>query len=152
MVLLTFVGPWPLFSVSWSFYTIDRTHWTGDQPVSRPLPTQRTARTQNKLTQTSMPQVDFELTILVFEREKTVHALDRAVTVFGGTWCSSIKFRRIVYIFFILYGFVVGLGEKSVLRSEFYVLWTRQKRTPCATSCLSVCDLVSESKLLYRLF
>jgi hypothetical protein len=31
-----------------------------------------------------MPQVGFELTILVFEREKTVHALDRVVTVIGA--------------------------------------------------------------------
>jgi hypothetical protein len=31
-----------------------------------------------------MPQVGFELTISVFERAKTVHALDRAATVIGG--------------------------------------------------------------------
>jgi hypothetical protein len=30
-----------------------------------------------------MPQVGFELTIPVFERAKTVHALDRAATVIG---------------------------------------------------------------------
>jgi hypothetical protein len=30
-----------------------------------------------------MPQVGFELTIPVFERVKTVHALDRAATVIG---------------------------------------------------------------------
>jgi hypothetical protein len=33
--------------------------------------------------QTSMPQVRFEPTIQAFERVKTVHALDRAVTVIG---------------------------------------------------------------------
>jgi hypothetical protein len=38
---------------------------------------------QNKRTQTSMPQVGFESTIPVFERAKTVRALDRAVTVLG---------------------------------------------------------------------
>jgi hypothetical protein len=32
------------------FYTVGRTPWTGDQPVSWPLPAHRTARTQNKLT------------------------------------------------------------------------------------------------------
>jgi hypothetical protein len=32
-----------------------------------------------------MPQVGFELTILVFERAKTVHALDREATVFGSS-------------------------------------------------------------------
>jgi hypothetical protein len=30
-----------------------------------------------------MPQVGFEPTILVFERAKTVHVLDRAATVIG---------------------------------------------------------------------
>jgi hypothetical protein len=54
-----------------------RTPWTGDQPVARPLPTQ----TQNKRTQTSMPQVGFEPTTPAFERAKSFHALDRAVTV-----------------------------------------------------------------------
>jgi hypothetical protein len=38
---------------------------------------------QNKCTQISMPQVEFEPTITVFGRAKTVHAIDRAVTVFG---------------------------------------------------------------------
>jgi hypothetical protein len=54
-----------------------------DQPVARPLPTHGTAQTQNKHTQTSMPQVGFEPTTPVFERAKTVHALDRVATVIG---------------------------------------------------------------------
>jgi hypothetical protein len=33
-----------------------------------------------------MPQVGFEPTIPVFERVKTVHALDRAATVIGEEW------------------------------------------------------------------
>jgi hypothetical protein len=37
------------FSVSRSSYTVGRTPWTGDQPVSRPLPAHRAALTQNKL-------------------------------------------------------------------------------------------------------
>jgi hypothetical protein len=49
-----------------------------DQPVARSLPVQRTAKTQNKRKQTSLPQVGFEPTIPVFERAKTVHALERA--------------------------------------------------------------------------
>jgi hypothetical protein len=40
-------------------------------------------QTQNKHRQTSMPRVGFEPTIPAFERENTVHALDRAVTVNG---------------------------------------------------------------------
>jgi hypothetical protein len=55
----------------------------GDQPVARPLPAHRTAQTQNKRKQTSMPQLGFEPTIPVFERAKTVHASDRAATVVG---------------------------------------------------------------------
>jgi hypothetical protein len=35
------------FSVSYS-YTVSKTPWTGDQPVSRPLPTHTTAQTRNK--------------------------------------------------------------------------------------------------------
>jgi hypothetical protein len=41
----------------------------------------RTAQTQNKSRQTSMPWMGFELTIPVFEQAKTVRALDRAATV-----------------------------------------------------------------------
>jgi hypothetical protein len=39
--------------------------------------------TQNKRTQTSIPQVGFEPKIPMFERAKTVHALDRAATAIG---------------------------------------------------------------------
>jgi hypothetical protein len=44
----------------------------------------RTTQTQNNLTQTSMPRVGFEPTIPVFERAKTVYALDRAATMIGN--------------------------------------------------------------------
>jgi hypothetical protein len=64
-------------------YTVGRTPLTGDQPVARPLPAYMITQTQNERTQTSMPRVGFELTIPVFQREKTVHALDRAATVIG---------------------------------------------------------------------
>jgi hypothetical protein len=57
-------------------YTVGRTHWTGDQPVARPLPTHRKTQTQNHRTQRSIPRVGFEPTIPVFEWAKTVHALD----------------------------------------------------------------------------
>jgi hypothetical protein len=63
--------------------TVNRTPLTGDQPVARQLRAHRTAQTENKRTQTSMPQVEFEPTIAVFERAKTVHASDRAATVIG---------------------------------------------------------------------
>jgi hypothetical protein len=53
----------------------------GDQSVARPLPAHRTAQTQHKSMHTSMSQVGFEPTIPVFERAKTVHALDSAAPV-----------------------------------------------------------------------
>jgi hypothetical protein len=55
----------------------------GDEPVARPLPTHRTTQTQNKHTDTSMSGVGFEHTVAVFERAKTVRALDRVTTVLG---------------------------------------------------------------------
>jgi hypothetical protein len=55
----------------------------GDQPLARPLPSHRTTQIQNERTQTSIPRVGFEPTTPVFERAKTVHALDRATTVIG---------------------------------------------------------------------
>jgi hypothetical protein len=74
-------------------YTTFRTHWTGDQPVARPLPTHRT-HTKNKLTQTSLPPVGFEPTTPVFGRGKMVHALDRAATVIGSAG-DPVKEKRI---------------------------------------------------------
>jgi hypothetical protein len=72
-------GPWPLFSFL-ILYTVGITPWMWDQTVTRPLPTQ----TQNKRTQTSMAVVRFEPTIPLFERAKTVHALNCAVTEIGS--------------------------------------------------------------------
>jgi hypothetical protein len=57
----------------------------------------RTAQTQNKRTQTSMSQVGFEPTIPVFERLKTVHALDRSDTVIG--WVQTATLKKIVFHF-----------------------------------------------------
>jgi hypothetical protein len=86
---------WTLASFFFSIlilYTVGRTPWTGDQPVTRPLPADRTAQTQNKRTQTSMPRVGFEPTIPVFERATTVDVLDRAATVIGemGAGCEKL--------------------------------------------------------------
>jgi hypothetical protein len=82
MALQTFVRPWPLFQFL-NLYTVDRTPWTGHQPVARPLPVLRTTQTQNKRIQTSTPRVGFEPTTPVFERAKTAHALDCAVNLIG---------------------------------------------------------------------
>jgi hypothetical protein len=75
-------GPWPLLQFL-NLYTVGRTPWTGDRPVARPLPTHRATQTHNKHTQTSMSRVGFEPTIPVFERAKTLHALDSAAAMIG---------------------------------------------------------------------
>jgi hypothetical protein len=62
-------------------YTVGGTPWMRDQSVTRPLPTQRTTLTQNKRKETSMPLLEFENTIPIFQRAKTVHAVDSADTV-----------------------------------------------------------------------
>jgi hypothetical protein len=71
------------FSFLICIYTVGRTPWAGDQPIARPLPTHRTTQTQNKRTQISMPRVGFEPKIPVFERVKTVHALERETNLIG---------------------------------------------------------------------
>jgi hypothetical protein len=82
------------------FYTAGRSPWTGDQPVASPLPAHSTAETQNKRTQTSMPQVWFEPTIQMFKRAKTVHIFNRAATMIGFILCiDSVK---ITFFFIIL--------------------------------------------------
>jgi hypothetical protein len=63
--------------------TVSMTPWTGDQTVASLLPTYRTAQTQNKRTQMSMPWMGFEPTIPAFERAKAVNALDGAATGIG---------------------------------------------------------------------
>jgi hypothetical protein len=82
-------------------HTVGRTPWTGDQPVSRPLPTQRTTQTQNKHSQTSMPRVGFEPTIPAFEQAKTVHALDGAATVIDRNITRIIKTLRMIWARYI---------------------------------------------------
>jgi hypothetical protein len=73
----------PLFSFL-TLYTGDRTPWTGDQPVARPL-SKHTTQTQNKRIHT--PNIHalngIRTSITASERAKTVHALDRATTVTG---------------------------------------------------------------------
>jgi hypothetical protein len=53
-----------------TFYTVGRTPWMEDQPVARPMPTHKTAQTQNSRTQTLMLQVGFEPRIPVFKGGK----------------------------------------------------------------------------------
>jgi hypothetical protein len=88
-------------------YAVGRTPWTGNQPVARPLPAHTTAQTQIKRTQISMPQMGFEPTFPAFERAKTVHASDHAVTVIGqlvvsGAMKYLFNYCVSVQIFFLM--------------------------------------------------
>jgi hypothetical protein len=78
--LQTFLGPWPVLSVSCtqSLELFGR----GISP-SQVRYLHGTTQTQNKRTRTSMAWVGFEPTIPVFEQAKTFHALDHAATVIG---------------------------------------------------------------------
>jgi hypothetical protein len=58
-------------------YTVGRTPWTGNQPVSRILPKHSTAQTQNNRKEISMSRMGFETKIQAFERAKTVHLRPR---------------------------------------------------------------------------
>jgi hypothetical protein len=83
MALQPFVGPWPLLSFL-ILYTVGGIPWMGDQPVARPLPLQGTTKAQNKRIHTH-PRLECDSNPRpVFERAKTVHALDRAATVIGS--------------------------------------------------------------------
>jgi hypothetical protein len=55
----------------------------------------RTAQTQTKRTQTSMPRVGFEPTTPMLERVKIVHAADRVATVIGVLAISYLKLYHI---------------------------------------------------------
>jgi hypothetical protein len=65
-------------------YTVGRTLWKADKPVTTPQLTHRATQTQNKRIQTCMPWMGFEPTIPALERAKTVHALYCAATVIGS--------------------------------------------------------------------
>jgi hypothetical protein len=77
-------GPWPLFrflnSYAQSVGLLGRRIGSSQGHCLH-----RTTQTQNKRTQISMPRVGFKPTIPVFERPKTVHALDRAATVIDSS-------------------------------------------------------------------
>jgi hypothetical protein len=67
-------------------YTVRSTSRTGISPSQG-----RYLHTRNKRIQTSMSQVGFEHTAPTFERAKTVHALDRAASVIGGSVSRLLK-------------------------------------------------------------
>jgi hypothetical protein len=89
-----FIGSGRFFSCV-IIYTVGKTPWTGiSQSQGHYL---RTEQHKHKIkTQTSISRVRFETTTQVFERTKTVHALDRAVTVIGhkDIWGNECKGPR----------------------------------------------------------
>jgi hypothetical protein len=75
-----------------------------------------------------MPRAGFELTIPVFERAKSVHALDRAVTVIGSPMYTLVnKYNCVtVYIIYLTINvapvFIKGrkfqIGDYSLLKND----------------------------------
>jgi hypothetical protein len=111
MALQPFVGPCPLFQFLDLLYTVGRTPWMGDQPVTRPLPAHRTPQTQNKCTQTSMPQVGFESTIPAFEQTKTVQGRAIAQAVSRRLPTAAARVQTRVWSCVILWWTQVALGQ-----------------------------------------
>jgi hypothetical protein len=85
-------GPWPLFfSVSDSL---------DGGSARRKAATYAGQQIQNKRTQPSMPRVGFEPTTPMFERAKTVHALDQLFSTFvrmrpGNSFFYKTRVRRL---------------------------------------------------------
>jgi hypothetical protein len=75
MALRPFVGPRPLFQF------LDPIHSRWNSLDGGSACRKASTYTQNKRTQASMPLMGFEPTIPAFERTKTVHAVNHAVTV-----------------------------------------------------------------------
>jgi len=80
-----------------SIWTCGRIPWKGDQPDARHLPTQGNTE---KRGHTSMPQAGFKHAIPVFERSKTVHALDHAATGTGSNAVSQWQFFQRFFLQF----------------------------------------------------
>jgi hypothetical protein len=82
MALQPLIGPWPIFQFLCLFTQSVGLLGPGISPPQGHY-LHIGQHKQNKRTQTSMPRVGFELTIPVFERAQTVHALDRSAAMIG---------------------------------------------------------------------
>jgi hypothetical protein len=116
------------------FYTVGRTHWKGNQPIARPLPAHWALQTQNKRTQKFMHLVGFEPTMPVFERAKTVHALDRASSVLGNHTRSFLKV------------FSPYIKSVQACQSEYRKIVGNRSYTLGATASVKLCSISSELK------
>jgi hypothetical protein len=124
MALQTFVGSWPLFQFLDLLNSRKDSLDGGLARRKAATCTQDSTHTEFNA-QTSMPQVGFEPTIPVFERAKTVHALDRAVTVMGtreiyrhknDTSMSGVAVKLLTLLLRILEVLSSDLGPKAVYR------------------------------------
>jgi hypothetical protein len=84
-------GSTPLY---WALAAFSVSYLDGYQLAARPLSTQRTEQTQNKRAHTSIPRVEFEPTILTFERTTIVRSPDCAATVMGLLPSASVHKGR----------------------------------------------------------
>jgi hypothetical protein len=100
MLLQTFVGPCPLLQFHNLFYTDGRTSWTRDQPVARPLPTQRATQTQNKRN-TDIHEFEWDSNPRSQRSSEriTFHSLDQTATVIGLVQIYAQKFHNRSSIF-----------------------------------------------------
>jgi hypothetical protein len=104
------VGLWPPFQL---LNPIHSRYDSLDGGSARHKATQQ--HTRNKRTQTSMPRVRFEPTTPVFERAKTVQALDRAATVIG----NSSKLTKLKIDFVPIQQIVCKAGNEIMEKSNF---------------------------------
>jgi len=70
-----------------SIWTFGKIPWTGDRPDAKPLPTQYNTTQKTRI----HIHAGFELAIPVYERSKTVHALDSAAI--GTGFFKNLKNR-----------------------------------------------------------
>jgi hypothetical protein len=111
---------------------------------------------QNKRTQISMSQVEFEPTIPVFEQAKRVNALDRTATVIGAfhirlSIVKIILFSPVVHIssFFPRYIDRLHLTKESIVKYESHVT-SRTRGCTRPTGYEPGSDLLLEQKFKKR--
>jgi hypothetical protein len=120
-------------------YTVSRLLGWGISPSQGRYVHAEQHKTQNKRTQTSMPRVGFELTTPVFERAKTVHALERAATAIGSM-CDPHNLNHNIHhsaVFF--YDLPCGLFERS-----FHIrILCKSHKSPVRFPVMKLTDMTS---------
>jgi hypothetical protein len=96
----------PLLGLGRFFYFLDILQSLGQLGRGISSSQGRYLHTQNKRTQASMPPVEFDPTIPVFERAKTVHALESAATVIGYYGIRTCVWKTAVMVILTIFGIV----------------------------------------------